>query len=472
MDTYKITDIDNFMDKPLELYNDLYNDKIKEPAFNLYKFIDIEMGKEYELFCISDIHADIHRFWTFLYLQNFVTSEHFTSLDDIVWNPQITHKALVICGDLIDGRRPPNENLNSTANNEIVLHIIIYNLRIEAIKHKCYIFCTLGNHDFYAFHKGNPKWNFAYIEYIDSNSKQNYINQLEDMFSNIENIEYNDKLYLSRTHLLSRFYLIGFPFFLKINTTLFAHAGFHKSENIIALFDNGENSNKQIQPLLIHRKMLEYMSDSYNIVSFIEFNKRDKKRLTNYSSYYENLFQLSVLFLHKDYDKKNMSNKELIEKYSNYFTNSSEDSMIFNLFLTRELQKNCAKVDEILETYKCHMLVLGHCPTCLGTTIFNSENVNGITDCTNARIVYSCDSKLITVDIASSSGFTPVKEFLECLSITIDKYNIERMKTVQHNLRTGVTKEYNNLAYDKAYGKWTKPILRKNQIFHPSSEEN
>ena len=46
------------------------------------------------------------------------------------------------------------------------------------------------------------------------------------------------------------------------------------------------------------------------------------------------------------------------------------------------------------------------------------------------------------------------------------------MKTVQHNLRTGVRKEYNNLAYDKAYGKWTKPILRKNQIFHPSSEEN
>ena len=75
MDTYKITDIDMFMDKPLELYNDLYNDKIKDPAFNLYKFIDIEMGKEYQLFCISDIHADIHRFWTFLYLQNFVTSE-------------------------------------------------------------------------------------------------------------------------------------------------------------------------------------------------------------------------------------------------------------------------------------------------------------------------------------------------------------------------------------------------------------
>jgi hypothetical protein len=468
MDTYKITNIDHFMDKPLELYNDLYNEKIKDPAFNLYKFIDLEMGKEYEIFCISDIHADIHRFWTFLYLQNFVTSEHFTSLDDIVWNPQITHKALVICGDLIDGRRPPNENLNSTPNNEIILHIIIYNLRIEAIKHKCYIFCTLGNHDFYAFHKGNPKWNFAYIDYIDSKSKKNYINQLEDRFYNIENIKYNDKLYLSRTLILSRFYLIGFPFFLKINKTLFAHAGFHKSENIIALFDNGQNSNNQVQPLLIHRKMLEYMSDPHNIVSFIEFNKRDKKRVPDYSSYYTNLFELSVLFLHRDYDKKNISNAQLIEKYSNYFTNDSEDSMIFNLFLTRELQKNCAKVDEILQTYGCHMLVLGHCPTCF-TTFFNSENVSDIKeDCTNARIVYSCEGKLITVDIASSSGFTPVKDFLECLSITIDKHNIHRMKTVNYNLITGVRTEYNNLSYNKDYDIWSKPILRKNQMFRPS----
>jgi hypothetical protein len=58
-----------------------------------------------------------------------------------------------------------------------------------------------------------------------------------------------DKIYLIRTWVLSRFYLIGFPFFLKINKTLFAHAGFHKASNIFSLFENGQNSNTHIQSI-------------------------------------------------------------------------------------------------------------------------------------------------------------------------------------------------------------------------------
>ena len=39
----------------------------------------------------------------------------------------MTNKILVICGDIIDGQRPPNENFNSSDNYDILIHTIIYN---------------------------------------------------------------------------------------------------------------------------------------------------------------------------------------------------------------------------------------------------------------------------------------------------------------------------------------------------------
>jgi hypothetical protein len=442
MDRYKITDKASILEKPLKLYKDLYNDSIPDKSFNLYKYIDIQLNSNYEILCISDIHADVHRFWTFLYRQQLVTEEFFTSLEDIVWNPQITHKALVICGDLIDGNRDGNDNqynctINGITNNEICLHIIIYNLRLEAIKHNCYIFSTLGNHDFFAFHSGL----FPYISYVDTTAKENYIdifenNQLYLMYPSITDI---DKIYLIRTWILSRFYLIGFPFFLKINKTLFAHAGFHKASNIISLFENGQNSNTHVQPIFVHRKLLEMMTNFPEIYQ-------------NLKSYYQNLIDTNTAVLNETYDP------ELVLDSMDLFINYSESntSISYNLFLTRTLQKDCTEVDDILTLYGCNMLAVGHCPTCLGLDIFNAENVNGITDCANARIVYSCNSKLITVDIASSSAFTPNKQFLECLSITKSITDEYTMKTIQHHLITGKSIVYNIFSYDNSSKTWNK----------------
>ena len=481
MDKYKILDTSDhsIFSKPMELYEDLYEDKVADTRFNLYKCIDLEM-KNQEIFCISDIHADVHRFWQFLYLNKMVLEEKMPDIKDIKWNPLMTNKALVICGDIIDGRRPPNENLHSSENNEILMHTLIYNLRLDAVQYNSYIFCTLGNHDFFAIHNGSRTIPHLYIQYIDGKSQKNYIERFVRSFHNlyetpnhpIKKVTSNDAVYFSRSFVLSRFYLIGFQFFLKINQTLFAHAGFHKSENVIALFENGQNSNHQVQPLFIHRKILEQLSSIEALTGFIEFNKR-RNIVSTYANHYDNIFEMCIEQLHQT-----KFDKALIDKYASYFTDIEEDSVVNNFFLTRRLQKNCGEVDEILGTYGCKMLVLGHCPTCLGSIVFSDANVSDIDDCKNTRIVFSCNSKLLTVDIAFSSGFTPMKYFLECLCIqsvqTPDNGPTLFMKVIRHYLIRNETIEYNHRVYDKESQSWLeyRPAGNSNSNSSNSSNSN
>ena len=481
MDKYKILDTsdDSMFSKPMELYEDLYDDKVVDKRFNLYKCIDLEM-KNHEILCISDIHADVYRFWQFLYLNKMVLEEKMPAIKDIKWNPLMTNKAFVICGDIIDGRRPPNENLHSCENNEILMHTLIYNLRLDAVQYNSFIFCTLGNHDFFAIHNGSRSNPHVYINYIDTKSKKNYIDRFISSFHNlyeipehsIQKVTSNDAIYFSRSFVLSRFYLIGFQFFLKINQTLFAHAGFHKSENIIALFENGQNSNLQIQPLFIHRKILEQLSSIQALTGFIEFNKR-RNIVATYAKHYDNIFEMCIEQLHQT-----KFDKALIDKYASYFTDSEENSVVHNFFLTRRLQKNCGEVDEILETYGCKMLVLGHCPTCLGSLVFSDENVSGIDDCKNTRIVFSCNSKLLTVDIAFSSGFTPMKYFLECLCIqSVEIPDVGAtlfMKVIRHYLTRNETIEYNHRVYDKDNQSWLeyRPAGNTNSNSNSNSNRN
>jgi hypothetical protein len=417
MEAYKIDSIDDLVIKPMLLYRDINNDTIPDKRFHIYRNIDIESSNE--IFCISDIHADVHRFWTFLYRQGFVRTPVYRGVEDIVWNPEMKNKTIVVCGDLIDGRRNGRDNSPSFENNEIRLHWIIYNLRLDALQHGSYIFCTLGNHDFYAFHGTKTGVPYFYSDYIDTSSKENYISIFNTVFPSAKTHDI-DKLYLIRTHILSRFYLIGFPFFFKINLTLFAHAGFHPSREVLTAFEAGTNSNTRIQPLLIHRMILESLADVDKINNFIDRSLR----IPTYINRYNDIFTQLIADLKDEFDP------DVVDRYTIYFTNMNDGTPASSFFLTRELQKNCAKVDAILEEYGCRMIVLGHCPTCLGATeeeagvvkpdnpFFNNADIDGILpDCSNARIVYSCNSKLITVDIASSSGFSPKKDFLECLWI-------------------------------------------------------
>jgi len=450
MDAYKINNVGEIISKPPQLYHDIENDNIPDKRFHMYRNIDIQTYDE--IFCISDIHADVYRFWIFLHRQGFVTAPLFTGPEVMIWNPEMKNKTIVICGDLIDGRRMDRDNQHSESCNEVSLHWIIYNLRLDAIKHNSYIFCTLGNHDFYAFHGTKMNMPFMYSPYIDSRSKLYYTRYFDMVFSDATATEIN-KIYLMRTYILSRFYLIGFPFFLKINQTLFAHAGFHPSKEVLTIFESGKNSSSKLQPLMMHRMMLKELSDSEEIEDFMDMDILE----ISYPLRYNQIFAETIDRLHGRF------NRALVDQYSRYFTDTSDGSPASSFFLTRELQRNCPKVEQILAEYDCNMIVVGHCPTCLGTDIFQETNVDGILpNCSNAKIVYSCNSQLVTVDIASSSAFSPEKDFIECLWIKkTSRFGNYSVKTIRYCLKEadrctkdGDIVEYNDRTFNVLEGTW------------------
>lgn len=439
--------LENIIERPIKLYNNLHNNTKFINNFILYQYIDIELDKSYEIIVFSDIHADLPRFIDFLIKMNLIKIIE----DKYIWNPLAINKALVICGDIIDGSRPninsKNDNMNMTDNNELKLHILIYNLRLLASKHNSYIFCTLGNHDYFATHV-NPEEapNYIYKDYIDKNSSSSFVDLYLSLISKkvkeynnnlkekklgkqineklkttlplllekyrevLDKIDPFDKVYMARNFLLARFYAIGHHFFLKINDSLFAHAGFYKESNVFELFENGNrNSDSIASPQLIHRHILHYLSDINNHLKYFCLCLLEGS-IISYGGLYRYTTQKVLNNLYKNFHEFK------IHSLFSHLHRTTEESLVNSFFQTRNLQKNCALVKETLNKYNCNILVVGHCPTCL-LNLFNASNVKGISSCNNAKIVLSCENKLATVDIAFSSAFSPKKQFYEYLSI-------------------------------------------------------
>ena len=453
-------------DKMDALYKAIYTDnKDSSHPLDLYRYIDLEMNPKYEIFALSDLHADVRRFLQVLVEAGFINPDIDMEdpISNLKWNPEKTNKIIVICGDLIDGRRG-GDNKDLSYCDELIIHMVIYNLRILARRYNSYVFCTLGNHDFFAFHASSLlKTETAYAAYIDGESLTFYSDEFMHLINNnlsdkdvldytIINTDYIDTIYFSRAHILSRFYLIGHQPFLRINKILFAHAGFHLKTDVFSLFEeNGMNSGS-IQPHSLHRMFLEYVSKPRSIMGYLTKTSINQYMIS-YSDFYKQFIVITLRLLE---DKKlpmtsKLTISQLEEPYMSLATNQKL-SMFYDLFLTRVLQKNCGQVEEILLKYGCNSLIVGHCPTCFGGEgIFDPRNTVGITSCDNARIVYSCDSKLVTVDIAMSSAFSPHRKFLELLHI----YNIgddQHIETVRYELFSDKVNIYNKKRHDGS--KW------------------
>jgi hypothetical protein len=319
----------------------------------------------------------------------------------------MTYKAIVLCGDFIDGFRVAPVK-DSNGHNEVLLHMLIYNLRLQAAEANSYIFCVLGNHDFMTFHQSNQITEFnTYARYIHNTAYRFYSAYSQKTFGVPDSL---DAVYMARSYLLSRFYLIGFGLFLKINDTMFAHAGFDIQKNVFSYFENGQTNTNTIQnPQYRNRLLLEGYTSKTNYVS--------------------NKFHLIYQHIYN-------TNPVLKSKQHRIPTHLLTESLF-----TRKLQRDCPRVQKILHTYGVNLLVVGHCTTCV-LSVFRPENVTGIhADCSDARIVYSCNHRLVSVDIALSSAFTPQRNFLECLEIYHHRGQ-KKMRRVRYDIRAN-TKETN-----------------------------
>jgi hypothetical protein len=452
------------IDKIEELYREIYTEETHNGhPMELYRYIDLQMDKRYEIFTISDVHADVRRFLEVLKKAEFINPDvdMANPIKNVSWNPAMRDKIIVICGDIIDGRRGDNNDL-ATNCDELLIHMLIFNLRILARAHNSYVFCTMGNHDFFAFHATDRIGaELAYARYIDSRSVKFYTDRMKLLLAeNLstsqvlyveQNAELDDLVYIYRSYLLSRFYLIGFQPFLKINNTLFAHAGFHIGTDVFSLFEESSINSESLQPQMIHRMILEELSYSDTIIEYIT-SAIDNNYIISYSNYYNTLIGGAFDALEKDArvnPKREKTIRNSMKPYTDLISRKKMPfSMFDDLFLTRRLQKDCGAVDEILNMYGCNMLVVGHCPTCLQTDVFDPKNTVGITSCDDARIVYSCNSNLVTVDIAMSSAFSPNKQFLEMLKIVNVDKSVQNVCTMRYYLGSDRVEKYNEKLFD------------------------
>jgi hypothetical protein len=204
---------------------------------------NIDLSKYKTVYITSDIHADVRRFLDVLIREEIITIPK--NSDNVIFNPFSDHiydtefidriqfnkdkTLLLILGDLIHGYRNSNSVNDKYGHFELLLHVILFNLRFQARSMNSEILFTLGNHDYH--HLFIPDGMDPLINYSHS---INYF----------KNNDYKTSIKLFREALIP-FYALSPYIMLNLkhnDVTEFSciHAGFH---------DNTEDITKAIETI-------------------------------------------------------------------------------------------------------------------------------------------------------------------------------------------------------------------------------
>jgi hypothetical protein len=116
---------------------------------------EIDTSKYSTVYITSDIHADILKIIQLLQKEELITplTDPYTETDlcslvtTLQWNEKKKNTLLIIVGDLVDGRRT-DEVKDTLGSFELLLHILLYNLRVSAMNYGSNVLFTIGNHDY------------------------------------------------------------------------------------------------------------------------------------------------------------------------------------------------------------------------------------------------------------------------------------------------------------------------------------
>ncbi len=125
---------------------------------------NIDATKYDTVYITSDIHADLRKFMSIITTSglavvngprpyNWTTNDiyDYSVYENIMWNPANPRTLFIIVGDLIDGKREFGRNIISEVEDpqgtfEILLLILLYNLRLSARRYGSEVLFTMGNH--------------------------------------------------------------------------------------------------------------------------------------------------------------------------------------------------------------------------------------------------------------------------------------------------------------------------------------
>jgi hypothetical protein len=242
-----LTDDSDIMSIDIEIVHKLLKND-PDPVTHYYR-------DDYDtIYTMSDIHADYKTFLT--HLQNFGIIER-ANIDDIYNISNITdvewkcgpRTLLVICGDIVDGKRGNVEVKDDNQGlYEILLHAFLRNLKISAQEKGSDVILLYGNHDVRMFkfrHTDIPDgMTLKMIEkFMHTNAKKRY-----NKYVNKEKIYIQHSNHI-RAYILKPFYkqftlffgIVNKGFFKNKFDMLFIHGGFHNKSNTKDMLISIEN---------------------------------------------------------------------------------------------------------------------------------------------------------------------------------------------------------------------------------------
>lgn len=274
---------------------------------------------------------------------------------------------ILILGDLIDGQRGGKHVHNPTGLNELLIHMILYNMRLDAVMSKnSYVKVVIGNHDIDAIGinkftdepKNNPHTKLLF--FMDENTFKFYKNpEINNLMSQIYNAVYDRKM------VLCLFYLIDASIYEliikdKIICTVLSHGSFSSGnfENTrlipnLNLFTNTTNLNLIIKKIEIKHFLWNSFEEYKGFTKNIEINNQIYNDIVNeYDFKYSSRVQ--------DEQQKE-SAKHFINKKMDFKELSPESLILYNTWSRALVRLSCDELHNYISEYTT--FIMGHCIT-------------------------------------------------------------------------------------------------------------
>lgn len=189
----------------------------------------IDCTKYEKIYAIGDLHSDLPNFISILAKSGIINFDEVSDDGSLNIYGESSNRhfynakwsggskvLLVIVGDLVDGKRGSSEVDDTKGNFEILIHLFLHNLRIQANVTNSEVLFTIGNHDYETALSPEREGKDTYINYVTDTAKKFFEGNMK-----------------TRVYYLSKFYINSPYLFLSlmkgdIEEVRLTHAGMHQ----------------------------------------------------------------------------------------------------------------------------------------------------------------------------------------------------------------------------------------------------
>jgi len=212
--------------------------------------INLNEAKYSTLYITSDIHSDVRKFLQLLLKEGFITINSTADFDpygggaapydvnqDNIYKPEVINNItwikdntlLVLVGDIVDGSRGVVNGVIMDVNDpkgvfDLLLHVLLFNLRVSARRKNSDVLFTIGNHDYATVMRSSGE---SMKKHIHANAQTFFRSKFPD----------SGEYFTRRSEALRPFYDHSPYLLLRLNNgdkteIACVHAGFHKIESV------------------------------------------------------------------------------------------------------------------------------------------------------------------------------------------------------------------------------------------------